>query len=59
MELHPLANFKGVGLAVVGRLWHVAKAEVADEVGRVGRIVRVDLDQQAIERCYRVNNAEG
>ena len=43
-EFDAVADLEGVGLAVVGRLRHLG-AQIADDIGRRGRIVRVDANQ--------------
>ena len=58
MEFDALADLEGVGLAVIGRLRHLG-AEIADEVGRSGRILRIDADQHAVEWRCRVDRRVG
>ena len=58
MELDAVADLEGVGLAVVGRLRHLG-AQIADEIGRRGRVLRVDPDQHAVERRGRVHRRVG
>ena len=53
-----LADLECVGLAVVGRLRHLG-AEIADEMGYVRRVVRVDADQHAVERRDRMHRRVG
>src|SRR3546814_1704919 len=45
-------------LAAVGRLRHL-RAEIADDRSRIHRIVRVRLDQQAVEVRDRMDQREG
>ena len=52
-----VADREGVGLAAVGGLRHVG-AEVADELART-RVLRVDPDQEAVERRGRMDRREG
>ncbi len=52
------ADLEGVGLAVVGRLRHLG-AEIADEMGYVRRVFRVDADQHAVERRDRMHRRIG
>ena len=58
VELHALADLERVGLAVIGRRRHRG-AQIADEVGGRGRIVGIDPDQHAVERCRRMHGREG
>src|SRR3984893_18520580 len=58
MEFDALADLEGVGLATVGRLRH-CRAQIADEVGGRGRVVRVDPDQYAVKRRHRVQSRKG
>jgi len=53
-----LADSERVGLAVIGRLRDLG-AEVADKIGNIGRVVRVDPDQHAVERRDRVHRRIG
>jgi hypothetical protein len=57
VELDVLAQLEGIGLAAVAFL--PALGDVADEVGRVGGIVGVRLDEQAVERPQWVDHGEG
>ena len=57
VEFHALADLEGVGLAAVGRLRHLG-AQVADEIRRRRRIVRIDPDEHAVERRERVDQRE-
>ena len=54
MELDVLADLEGVGLAVIGRLRHLG-AEIADEIGGRGWVLRVDVDQHAVKRRHRMH----
>ena len=49
-EFNAVADLKGVGLAVVGRLRH-RRAQIADDIRRRGWIVRVDTNQDAVKGC--------
>ena len=53
-EFHPVADVEGVGLAVIGRLRDFG-AQIAHEIGRRGRVLRVDPDQHAVERRDRMH----
>ena len=57
VELHALPDLEGVGLAAVGRLRHLG-AQVAHEIRRRGRIVRIDPDEHAVERRDRMDQRE-
>ena len=58
VKLDTLADLEGVGLAVIGRLRH-RRAQIADEVGRRRRVVRIDADQHAVKGCGRMHGREG
>ncbi|HEV8031867.1 MAG TPA: hypothetical protein VGP42_12695 [Stellaceae bacterium] len=58
VEFDPDTQIEGVGPAVIGRLWHLG-AQVAHEIGGGGRVLRVDSDQDAVERRRRVQHREG
>ena len=58
VEFDALADLERVGLAVIGRLRHLG-AEIADEIGRRGRVFRVDADQHAVKRRDRMHRREG
>ena len=58
MEFDVLPNLKDVGLAVVGRLRDFG-AEVADEFRGIRRVLRVDADQDAVERRDRMHRCVG
>src|SRR3984893_3731583 len=47
-----VADLKGIGLAVIGRLRHRG-AKVADDIGGRGRVFRVDPDQHAVKGRHR------
>jgi hypothetical protein len=49
-----LADRECVGPAAICRLRNLG-ADIADEIGRRGRIFRVDPDQHTVERRHRVN----
>ena len=58
MEFDAVADLEGVGPPGVGRLRHLA-AQIADEIGGRCRVVRVDPDQQAVERRGAVRRGVG
>ncbi len=58
MPFDAVADLEGVGLAAIGRGRHLG-AEIADEIGRRGRVVRVDPDQDAVVRRRRVHRGVG
>ena len=58
VKLHPVANLEGVGPAVIGRLRHLG-AEIAHEIGRRGRVLRVDPDQDTVIRRRRMHRRVG
>ena len=58
MEPDAVADFERVGFAAVGRLGH-RRAQIADEVGRRRRVIRVDADQHAVKGCRRMHGREG
>src|SRR5208283_566802 len=47
-EFDPLADLEGIGLAVIDRLRH-GRAQIADKIVRLARIVGVGADQDAVE----------
>ncbi len=55
-ELDAITELERIGLAAVGRLRHFG-AKIADELAVV-RHRRVDPDQQAVERCNRMDERE-
>ena len=59
MPLDALPDLEGVQLAAVGRLGHVADAQIALEIRRRRRVGRVDPEQDAVELRERVNRPEG
>src|SRR5271165_5733909 len=58
VELDVIANLEGIGLAIIGRLRH-HRAQIAYEIGRRRRIVRIDPDQHAVEWRGGVQHREG
>ncbi len=56
MELDAFLDMKGVGQAVLTDI--EARADIALQVGRVRRVIRVHADQKAVERRDRVDHAE-
>jgi hypothetical protein len=56
-KLHALPDIESIGLAAVGRLRHF-RAQIANEIRRRGRIIRIDLDEQAVERRERMDQRE-
>jgi hypothetical protein len=56
-EPHIVTDLKGVGPAVVSRLWDLG-ADIADELRRVRRILRVRPNQHAIEGRNRMDGGE-
>src|ERR1700758_5073827 len=58
MELDTVSDLEGVGLAVVGRLWHLG-AEIADKVGCRGRVFRIDPDERAVKGSGRMDGRVG
>src|ERR1700737_1626235 len=58
VESNVRANLEAVGLSVIGRLRDLG-AEIADELGGVGRIFRVYPDQHAVEGRHRVHRRIG
>ena len=54
VEFDVSTDLKGVGSAILSWLRHLG-AEVADEMGYVRRVVRVDADQNAVERRDRMH----
>src|ERR1700751_5443456 len=57
-EFDSLTDLEGVGLSVVCRLWH-ALPQITDEIVGLARIVGVCTDQNAVERCGRVDRRVG
>src|SRR6516165_744414 len=57
MELDAIADLKGVSRAVLGLLDF--RAQIADEVGRRGRVFRVDPDQRAVKGRRRMYGSVG
>ena len=57
VKLDSVAYLEGVGLAAVGRLRHRG-AQIADKIGRRGRVFRVHPDQHAVERSDRMEGRE-
>ena len=57
VKLHPVAQCEGVGLALLGRLWHFG-AQIADKVGGRGRVFRVDPHQDAVKRRGDMHHRE-
>ncbi len=56
-EFNVGTNSEGIGSAVVHRLGDFG-ADIAHEVGRRGRVLRIDPDQHAVERRDRVDRRE-
>src|SRR3546814_608148 len=59
VELHVLAVLEGVFLTAVRRLRNIALADIALEIRRISRIVRIGPDQQAVEGRDRMDQREG
>src|SRR5437868_7279624 len=57
MKLDVLTDLERVGLAAVGGLGHLG-AQIADEVGRRGRIVGVYADEHAVEGRDRMDEGK-
>ena len=58
VERHSLLDLERVRLGTVGRLRHAPDTQIADEVRRLG-ILRIDPDQQTVERCVGVDDGVG
>src|SRR5207249_11564781 len=58
MKFHPVADFEGVGFAVIGGPRHLG-AEVADKIAGRRRAFRVDANEDAVERRGRVHRRKG
>src|SRR6516165_2326631 len=57
-KFDPLADLEGVSLAAVCRRWH-GRAQVADELVGLARVVRVGADQDTLKGCGRVDRRVG
>ena len=58
MERHALAKFEGVLRTAFGGFGNRTFTKIAFEVRRIGRIIRIHADDQAVERPDRVNHTE-
>ena len=58
VEFDVPTDLERVGSAIVSRLRHL-RAEIADEMRDVRRVLRVDPDQHAVERCDRMHRCIG
>ena len=58
MELDAVADLEDVRPAAISWLRHRC-AQITHEVGRRGRIVRINADQHAVEGCRRLNGRKG